>query len=95
MKRTFWLWAVAMVSMLAVAQSATPSLEEQFRNPPDSAKPRAWWHWMSGNVTQPGITADLEWMHRVGIAGMQMFDDVPPESGSSGGGGISGAGFVD
>ncbi len=29
---------------------------------------------MSGNVTQPGITADLEWMHRVGIAGMQMFD---------------------
>jgi len=29
---------------------------------------------MSGNVTEPGITADLEWMHRVGIGGMQMFD---------------------
>jgi hypothetical protein len=28
----------------------------------------------SGNVTEPGTTADLEWMHRVGIAGMQMFD---------------------
>ncbi len=51
-----------------------PSLEQNFRNPPDSAKPRAWWHWMSGNVTEPGITADLEWMHRVGIGGMQMFD---------------------
>ena len=50
------------------------ALEEGFRHPPDSAKPRAWWHWMSGNVTEPGITADLEWMHRVGIGGMQMFD---------------------
>ena len=50
------------------------SLEQAFRRPPDSAKPRAWWHWMSGNVTQRGITADLEWMHRVNIAGMQMFD---------------------
>ncbi len=29
---------------------------------------------MSGNVTEQGITADLEWMHRVGIGGMQMFD---------------------
>ena len=29
---------------------------------------------MSGNVTEAGITADLEWMHRVGIGGMHMFD---------------------
>jgi hypothetical protein len=50
------------------------SLETGFKTPPDSAKPRVWWHWMSGNVTQEGITADLEWMHRVGIGGMQMFD---------------------
>jgi hypothetical protein len=49
-------------------------MESDFRTPPDSAKPRVWWHWMSGNVTQEGITADLEWMHRVGIGGMQMFD---------------------
>jgi hypothetical protein len=57
-----------------VAAPAAMSLEQGFRQPPDSAKPRAWWHWMSGNVTEQGITADLEWMHRVGIAGMQMFD---------------------
>jgi alpha-L-rhamnosidase len=53
---------------------APDSLEQSFLNPPESAKPRAWWHWMSGNVSKPGITADLEWMHRVGIGGMQMFD---------------------
>jgi hypothetical protein len=29
---------------------------------------------MNGNVTKEGIQLDLEWMHRVGIAGMQSFD---------------------
>jgi hypothetical protein len=57
-----------------VSQSAENDLEQGFKNPPDSAKPRAWWHWLNGNVTKEGITADLEWMKRVGIAGMQMFD---------------------
>jgi hypothetical protein len=50
------------------------SLEQGFKQPPDAAKPRVWWHWLNGNVTKDGITADLEWMKRVGIGGMQMFD---------------------
>ncbi len=54
--------------------STKPSLEEGFRNPPDTARPRVWWHWMNGNVTTEGIDLDLEWMHRVGIAGFQNFD---------------------
>ena len=54
--------------------AGTDALERGFKDPPDSAKPRAWWHWLNGNVTKEGITADLEWMKRVGIAGMQMFD---------------------
>jgi len=66
--------ALALTCGRATGQNSSSTLEESFRNPPDSAKPRAWWHWMSGNVTEQGITADLEWMHRVGIAGMQMFD---------------------
>jgi len=56
-----------------VAQ-APDALERGFEDPPDSARPRVWWHWLNGNVTKEGITADLEWMKRVGIAGMQMFD---------------------
>lgn len=44
-----------------------------FQNPPESAKPHTWWHWMNGNVTKEGITADLEAMKRVGIAAAQMF----------------------
>jgi hypothetical protein len=57
-----------------VRPSAPAPLERSFRTPPDAAKPRVWWHWMNGNVTKEGITADLEWMKRVGIGGMQMFD---------------------
>jgi hypothetical protein len=60
------------VASWAAAQSADDTLERGFQNPPDSAKPRAWWEWMNGNVTKEGITADLEWMKRVGIVGMQM-----------------------
>jgi len=60
-------WAV-------VAQDSGDALERGFRNPPESAKPRVWWHWMNGNVTKDGIKADLEWMKRVGIGGFQNFD---------------------
>ena len=65
--------ALAVATRSAFAQNAA-ALEQTFRTPPDAAKPRVWWHWMNGNVTKEGITADLEWMKRVGIGGMQMFD---------------------
>ena len=58
---------------LLTAQETNP-LEQQFHNPPAAAQPRTWWHWTNGNVTQEGITKDLEWMKRVGIGGFQMAD---------------------
>ena len=58
----------------ASAQAATDALERGFANPPDSARPRTWWHWTGGNVTKEGITKDLEWMRRVGIGGAQLAD---------------------
>ncbi len=53
-------------------QVATP-LQTGFLNPPASARPHTWWHWMNGHVTQDGITRDLEAMQRVGIGGFQNF----------------------
>lgn len=50
------------------------NLEQGFSIPPESAKPRVWWHWMNGNITQDGIRKDLEWMDRIGIGGFQNFD---------------------
>jgi hypothetical protein len=56
------------------AQGPADELERGFKNPPDAAKPRTWWHWTGGNVSLPGITKDLEWMKRAGIAGFQLAD---------------------
>jgi hypothetical protein len=58
----------------AFAQDPSDTLEQGFKSPPSSAKPRVWWHWTGGNVTKEGITKDLEWMKRVGIGGAQAAD---------------------
>lgn len=50
------------------------SWKEEFKTPPAAAHPRTWWHWTQSNVTKDGITKDLEWMKRVGIAGFQLAD---------------------
>src|SRR4051812_9065491 len=54
--------------------AASDRLEQSFLNPPLSAKPLVWWHWMNGNVTREGITADLEAMARVGLGGGIIFN---------------------
>jgi hypothetical protein len=58
----------------APGQSTGDALEAGFKNPPDSAKPRTWWHWTGGNITKEGISKDLEWMKRAGIGGMHLAD---------------------
>src|SRR5208283_3640225 len=68
------LAAVTLGAWIVSAQNSEDTLLGGFQNPPDSAKPRVWWHWMSGNITKEGIQADLEWMKRVGIGGFQNFD---------------------
>ena len=56
------------------AAPAPVSLQDGFQNPPNSARPRVWWHWMNGNITKDGIAKDMQWMSRVGIGGLQNFD---------------------
>ena len=57
--------------LVALGVSAAPpdALESGFRTPPDSARPQTWWHWMNGNVTKEGLTADLEAMKQIGLGG--------------------------
>ncbi|MGC1303914.1 MAG: glycosyl hydrolase, partial [Caulobacteraceae bacterium] len=70
--------AMAAVSIAAAsmawAQNPSDALSQGFLTPPASALPRTWWHWTNGNVTEEGITKDLEWMKRVGIGGFQLID---------------------
>ncbi|MEE4454820.1 glycosyl hydrolase [Novosphingobium resinovorum] len=63
----------APVQVVAPVEAGDPLLEA-FRDPPNSARPRVWWHWMNGNITKDGIAKDLAWMKRVGIGGAQTFD---------------------
>ena len=61
-------------SVIAGQASGTDPLADAFRDPPQSARPRVWWHWMNGNITEDGIAKDMAWMKRVGIGGLQNFD---------------------
>ncbi|MEJ2648435.1 MAG: glycosyl hydrolase, partial [Sedimentisphaerales bacterium] len=83
---TLFVTILFCLADLCAAQAQTASTSEEllrgFISPPDSAKPRVWWHWTGGTVTMDGITRDLEWMKRVGIVGAQAAD-----IGSSMGGG--------
>jgi len=59
------------------------TLEAGFESPPDSAKPQTWWHWMNGNITKEGITADLEAMKQIGYGGATVVNadcGIPPGS---------------
>ena len=82
MKRLTGLLAVAASLAATGAFGITDAeLEKGFFDPPASARPHTWWHWMNGNVTKEGITADLEAMAQIGLGGAQIFDagcDVPP-----------------
>lgn len=59
---------------LVASELQTDPILTGFLKPPQSARPRVWWHWMNGNITEDGIAKDLAWMRRVGIGGMQNFD---------------------
>ena len=71
---TSLLLAPLMLAAVPSANASEDSLITQFREPPNSARPRVWWHWMNGNITEDGIRKDMVWMKRVGIGGLQNFD---------------------
>lgn len=54
-----------------LSSGVTPS---QFASPPFDCGPWVYWFWLDVNVTRQGITADLEAMKAVGIAGVLIMD---------------------
>ena len=67
------LCATALQTASAGAAPETDPLALGFAAPPNAAKPRVWWHWMSGNVSAEGARLDLDWMRRVGVGGVHAF----------------------
>jgi len=64
----------ALCALFACSALAADELKQSFETPPASARPLTWWHWLDGNITREGITADLEAMKRAGLGGTYMFD---------------------
>lgn len=46
---------------------------EAFKSPPKVYYPETWFHYIGGNVSLEGITADLEAIAEAGISGVQLF----------------------
>ncbi len=75
MQKMMRVACVALSAICATSPAKEPAdkLADQFIHPPESAKPWTWWHWISGNVSKEGITADLEAMKEIGLGGAQIF----------------------
>lgn len=56
------------------ATSAGDAAAGEFASPPFNCGPWVYWFWLDVNVTREGITADLEAMKAVGIAGVLIMD---------------------
>lgn len=54
---------------------AMDRIERDFISPPEEAKPWCYWYWLSGHISQEGITDDLEAMARWGI-GEALIGDI-------------------
>lgn len=74
MHRPSLLAILLIAGATSMPASADPSLEDQFRNPPQAARPQVWWHWMNGNIDADEAVADIDWMADQGIGGIHMFE---------------------
>lgn len=68
MKKTALLLTLSLLPFASLRAAESP-LRAGFLNPPDSSRPRTWWHWMDDKVTKEGITKDLEAMKAIGLKG--------------------------
>ncbi len=62
------------VSTITQLPAGADELAARFHKPPDEARPLTWWHWLDGNVTREGITADGEAIQRAGLGGAYLFN---------------------
>ncbi len=66
--------AIALFSTISLSVANGATLEDEFRSPPDSARPWVYWINRDGHLTRGGITADFAAMKKAGIGGMIYMD---------------------
>jgi len=86
-RQTFFIIAALLPASLAGllggcrTAPAAGDLEKNFVNPPDSARPGAYWYFLNGNLNGPEMTADLESMKAAGLGNLVFLEvdiDEPP-----------------
>ena len=68
--------SLAIVSVLwagCLGLRAGDPLADGFAAPPKESRPETWFHLIGGNVSKPGLTADLEAIAGAGFEGIQLF----------------------
>ena len=68
------LMLTLFVSSGCVLNASDSKLAENFRNPGNEARPRAYWNWLNGDVSLDGLTRDLEEAKAKGLGGLDMWD---------------------
>ena len=67
-------FALLLTVVVCPAIGAETTLDGGWTNPPNSARLRAYWWWLNGNVTRESITRDLEEMKAKGFGGAVIID---------------------
>ena len=63
-----------LLGLLALPAGRADPLDEVWDRPPPSARLRAYWWWLNGNVTKEALTRDLEQMKAKGFGGALICD---------------------
>lgn len=61
--------SICLLFCLSLNLSYAQDLRQLWTSPPEESKSWVFWYWMQGAVSKEGITADIEAMKEVGIAG--------------------------
>ena len=66
----FEVFSIIGLTLFLIIGCSAPEydeLKQDFKNPPDSARPGVYWYFMDGNLSREGMTKDLESMKVAGI----------------------------
>ena len=65
--------AISIVFCAAFAARAALPTGDAFQNPGHESRPETWFHFIGGNISKEGISADLEAVKSAGIGGIHLF----------------------
>src|SRR5512136_1837740 len=70
----FTAFAIASALLVSGQPVGTDALEQGWLNPPNAARPHAYWLWMNGYVDPATARQELQAMRDAGFGGVLLFD---------------------